>query len=165
MLEIVENIREKISFEKKEAFSKHLNRCIEYVKGTEEGHASNFTSVIFKMDQFFKGFSPFISECGKDKKYEAGVEALSLIFEELGVEMEKSECFILFHLRGLGKFKIKESKLYEELRSLYGEYKSYALEQKELSYALRGLMKGKFINYRKGNIQINPQALIRYRIY
>lgn len=165
MLEVVAEIKEKITFTKKDAFAKHLNRCIEFINESEHGTAGNFSSVVFKMEDFFKGFSPFISEHGKNRKYESGVEALSLIFDELGVDVDKKECFVLFHIRSLGKFKIKETKLYDELKGLYGEYKEYKLEEKELSYALRSLMKKKFINYRKGNIQVNPNALFRYKKY
>ena len=166
MQEIIDNIIEKISFTKKDSFSMLLNQCIHtYTRKEEEEREQrrNYRSVIFKMDYFFKNFSPFINELGKDKKYEAGIEALSIISEELGIEIDKSECFILFHLRNQGKFKIKESKLLMELKKIWGQYKHYALDDQEFSAALRNLRNERAIDYRKGNLQISPTIILRYK--
>lgn len=166
MQEVIDPIVEKISFHKKQLFAEFLGKCIQQYYREEEAEKESlreYKSVLFKLDYFFKNFAPFINECGKDKKYESGVEALYLICEELGVEIDKSECFIVFHLKDLGKFKIKESKLYDELKSVWGQYKHYRLEPSDFSAALRNLRNERVIDYRKGNLTVNPTLILRYR--
>jgi len=167
MQEVIDNIVEKISFTKKDAFSVFLNQCIHPYTCKEEEEERElqrqYKSVVFKMSFFFKNFSPFINENGRDKKYESGVEALFLISEELGIEIDKSECFILFHLRDQGKFKIKESKLLKELKDIWGQYKHYALDDQDFSAALRNLRDERIINYRKGSLLVSPTIILRYK--
>jgi len=165
-MEEIENIVEKISFTKKDSFSNFLAKCIKpYINKDESDRESQrtFRSIIFSIDVFFKNFSPFINERGADKKYEAGVEALYLISEEIKLNLDESECFILFHLRDLGKFRIKQSKLYEELQKVWGQYKHYRLDEQDLSAALRVMRKNKIIEYRRGNLQLATSVIIRYR--
>jgi hypothetical protein len=166
MQDVIDNIIEKISFTQKEAFRSFLNECVTpYINKEEEDREQQrkFQSVNLKLDYFFKNFTPFINEHKDHRKYEAGVEALTLIFEQLHIELDPSDCFILFHLRNLGKFKIKESKLLNELKSAWGEYKKYALSDQDFSAALRSLRKEKAIEYRKGNLTTSPNIIIRYR--
>lgn len=164
MQEVIEAIVKRTSFEKKDLFAAHLAKCFQQIKEYDDEYNEKFDKVLFKLDILFKGFSPFINEFGKSKKYLAGVSALDVICDELGVEMDPSECFILFHLRDLGKFKIREAKLHLELKSLWGQYKEYRLDDGEFSYALKSMMRKKFINYRKGNLSVNPSVLLSYRI-
>ncbi len=164
--QIIDNIVENANFHKKESFKQFLTKCIyQYYRPEEADKESTreYKSIVFKADYFYKNFSPFINEYGKDKKYEAGVKALSAICEELKIEISKDECFILFHLRDLGKFRIKEDKLLKELKSLWGQYKEYALEGQDFSHALRTLRNERVIQYRKGNILVSPTVIIRYR--
>jgi hypothetical protein len=166
MQEVIDNITEKIRFQKKEAFSQFLNKCIHIykpVKYDEREELRDYKSVVFKLNTFFKNFSPFQSEFGTDKKYEAGVEALYVISDELGIEIDKSECFILFHLRDQGKFKIKEEKLFKELKSLWPHYKEYELADQDFSRALRNLRDERMIDYRKRTLVPCPTVLIRYK--
>ena len=163
MQDVIDSIGEEISFKKKDLFLELLSKCIRVDKSSTKESSSVYDNVLFDVNKLFKGFSPFINEHGKDKKYESGVEALSVICDKLGVEIEKSECFILFHIRDLGKFRMKESKLHDELKSLWGQYKHYKLEDRDFSYALKSLMRNRFINYRRGSLHLNPTVLIRYR--
>ena len=165
-MEEIENIVEKISFTKKSSFSDFLAKCIKpYVNPDESDRESQrtFRSIIFNLDFFLKNFAPFINEHGKDKKYEAGVEALYLISEEIKLDLDESDCFILFHLRDLGKFRIKQSKLYEELQKAWSQYKHYRLDEQDFSKALRAMRKSKVIEYRKGNLQLASTIIIRYK--
>lgn len=164
MPEDIENILEKIPFEQKELFHKLLLKSIHVSRETSEDQELENPNIIFKLDAFFKGFSPFNNELGKNRKYDAGVSALMTICDVLGIEIEKEECFILFHIRDLGKFRLREDKLRKELEELWrGPYKDYKLEGHDFSYALKDLMRKKFINYRRGNLHLNPSVLIRYR--
>ena len=104
MEETIENIVDRVGFEKSDLFRKLLNKAIRVSEDSTKSTYAVYDNVIFHMDVLWKGFSPFNNALGKNKKYECGVKVLSIIFDELGVEVEDSDCFILFHIRELGKF-------------------------------------------------------------
>jgi len=163
MPEDIENILSHIEFEKKDDFKLLLEKSIHVSTDSSNDELLKNPNIVFKMDAFFKGFPLFINEFGKDKKYEAGVHALMVILDQLGVEIEPQDCFILFHVRDLGKFRIREEKLLKELEELWSRHKDFKLEKNDFSYALKDLMRKKLIGYRRGNITMNPSVLIRYR--
>jgi hypothetical protein len=163
MEETIENIVEKVNFSKKQLFGEFLAKCIHVSNDSTKSTYAIHDNMAFLISEFFKGFSSFQNEYGKDKKYLAGVEALMAICEELGVDIDKEECFIMYHLRDLGKFRMKESKLFDELKIEWQRHKEFTLEKVDFSYALKSLMKKKFIDYRRGNLYLNPSVIIRYR--
>ncbi len=163
MQETYENIIEKIEFKKKQNFEVLLRKSIHVSNDSSTSTYAEHPNIVFKLDTFFKGFPSFINEFGKDKKYLAGVHALSTILDELGVEIDPSECFLLFHIRDLGKFRKSEKDLIKELKNVYPRYLDYKLEGNDLSYALKALMKLKLIDYRRGNLHLRPSVIIRYR--
>lgn len=163
MPEDIDNIVANIEFEKKEEFKLLLEKSIHVSKDSSNEELLENPNLIFKMDTFFKGFPLFINEFGKDKKYVAGTHALMTIFEQLGIEIDKEDCFILFHVRALGKFRMREEKLLAELNELWPRYKEYKLEALDFSYAIKDLMRKKLIGYRRGNVTMNESVLIRYR--
>jgi len=163
MQETIDNIVEKARFQDKELFGELIKKCVQVSNDSAKSTYAIHDNVIFKVEVLFKNFAKFIDEFGKDNKYEAGVEVLSVICEELGIEIDKEECFILFHIRDLGKFRMKESKLLDELKPLWKKYKDYALDDQDFSYALKSLMRKDFIQYRRGNLHIKPSVIIRYR--
>ena len=163
MQEVISNIVSKSKFSKKQAFETYMNKCLHYFEPMEDQTPRKNKSVIFRMDVFFKDIGTFINELGKDKKYETGATILFIIFEELGLNLDECECFILYHLRDLGKFRKKESTLLSELSSMWGQHKEYKLEGDDFSRAIRSLRDEKVINYRKGNLHLNPNVVIHYR--
>ena len=163
MPEDIENIVANITFEKKEEFKLLLERSIHVSKDSSNDELLENPNLIFKLDAFFKGFPLFINEMGREKRYDAGTHALMTILNQLGVDIEKEDCFILFHVRELGKFRIREEKLFKELTELWARYKDYKLEPNDFSYALKDLMRKKLIGYRRGNVTLNESVLIRYR--
>lgn len=164
MQESIDRIVEKLEFKNPEKFGQLLSKCIVVSEDSSKSSYAVHENVQFKLDVFFKGFSPWNNAFGKEKKYESGVAALSTIFDELGVEVEKSECFILFHIRDLGKFRMREDKLKNELIPLWKSgYKHYALEDGDFSYAIKNLMRNKLIDYRRGNLHLKPSVIIRYK--
>jgi hypothetical protein len=160
--EVIDNITEKVGFSKKQEFSELLVKCIVVIPDFGDFPDEDYETVSFSMENLFKGFSSFINDYGKDKKYETGIEALTLISEALDIEISKEEAFIYFHIRDHGKFKINEKKLHAELKSIWGQYKHYKLEDGEFSGALKSLMVNKFINYRKGSLQVKARIINRY---
>lgn len=161
--ETIDNIYNSVGFDKKESFRVFLQKCINVSLDPHKSTYAVHDNMTFRIDEFFKGFTTFINAYGKDKKYKAGVDALSNICKELGIELEDSELFIFFHLRNLGKFRMKESTLKDELKPLWKQYPEYQMDDSDFSYALKNLMRNKFINYRRGNMYLNSSLIIRYR--
>lgn len=164
MQESIDRIVEKLNFKNSDKFGILLSKSIKVSGDSTKSTYAVHDNILLKLDVLFKGFSPWNNEFGKEKKYESGVEALSAIFEELGVEVDKSECFILFHIRELGKFRMREDKLKAELIPLWkSAYKHYALEDGDFSYAIKNLMRLKLIDYRRGNLHLKPSVILRYK--
>lgn len=163
LAEVYENILEKSKFDKVDKFEKLLKSSITEVWDQEKEPDPRFQCISFKLAVFFEGFTAFQNFYGKEKKYIAGVEGLQLIFDELQVEVDESECFILYHIRDLGKFRKRESELLKELTNLWHQFPEYKLEGIQFSKALKNLMRNKLIQYRKGNLHLLPSIMLRYR--
>ena len=161
--DIINNIAVKANFKNKDAFKGFLSKCIHFSNDSARSTYTVFENMVFKIDAFFKGFAPFKNEFGKDRFYEAGVEAFSCIFDELGIDLSKEECFLLYHLRDAGKFRIKESEFLEEIKKLWRKYPAYELAPQDFSYGLKELMRTKLIDYRRGNLHLRNSVIIRYR--
>lgn len=167
--EVIQNIVDNANFKKKDEFHNFIKKCVFQFFRKEEADKEStrqFKSIIFKLDVFFKNFTPFQNEFGKDKIYVAGVEALYVIANELKIEVDKSDLFIVFHLRNLGKFRIKEEKLLTELKELWSKpfYKEYEIENKQdFAASIRALRDADVITYRHGNMTVNPSVILRYR--
>ena len=163
--EFYANILEKIKFDKRDKFEALLHSSITSVWREQEQEPDyRFKSISFKIDVFFSKFSPFVNFYGKNRKYLAGAEALYIICSELQIDVDEAECFLLFHIRNIGKFRKKESDLYDELMALWNEYPEFKMESRNFSRALKNLMRNKIIEYRKGNIHLNTSVMLRYRL-
>lgn len=163
MKEIINSILEKIDYPKKEKLSKVLVNSIEYFQITEKETTRTHRSILFRTDVFFKEFGVLAGAYDKGRKYEVVANALYVICDELDIRIDEKDCFILFHLRDLGKFKIREEKLLGELKKLWQQYSSFSLTDKEFSASLRDLRHSKMINYRKGSLSLCPNTVISYR--
>jgi hypothetical protein len=163
MEELIDSIVEKVGFTREDQFKTYLLKCIHVSKDTVKSTYAVHDNMALKLDRFFAGFSPWNNECGKGNIMEAGVKVLCAICDALDIEVTPEECFILFHLREQGKFRKKESDLHKELKILWRQHKQFAMEDGDFSYALKNLMRKKFINYRRGNLHINNTVIINYR--
>lgn len=153
MEEMIERIIEKVDLKNSVNFGYLIKNSIKLI---EESNSL----IEFKLDRFFQGSGVITNECGKAHTYDVGVLTLKVIFEELHLDISDNECFILFHLRGLGKFKVKESKLLQELKVLWAQYPKYKLTDSELSSALKDLSNSDFISYRKSTVQLNKSVMV-----
>ena len=163
MQETIQNIIERVNFEKKDNFSRFLYACIKDSHDTAKSTYAIHNNILFKTAVFFEGLAKVSNEVPKEKKLLLGVETLVIVFDELGIEIEKEDAFILFHLRDLGKFKIKDKKLLAQLKGPWGQYKEFALEDADFSHSLKGLRKAGIINYRKGSVSLEQNIVISYK--
>ena len=167
--EIQNNIINNVNFVAQDKFKKLIEKTITvaFISGEDD---PNLVSISFKFRELLEGLIFFANSKGKQYSYQLGTEALLTITNALLFELEPSEAFLLFHLRNLGKFRKKETELYEELQKLWNNSKQsstessiYEMTKQEFSKTLKKLMREKFIQYRKGNIHLNPSFVVRYR--
>jgi hypothetical protein len=166
MNEIIQNIMGKVSFETNEYFSSFLTDCIKVSDDSSKSTYAIYENILFKMDAFQEGMSKYTNKVGgisKEKKFFLTIECLDVTLNELGLEIEKEDAFIIHHLRNLGKFKIREAKLRDQLNGLWGQYKEYALNDQDFSHTIKSLMRMGIIDYRKGNLSLKKNFIIRYR--
>lgn len=163
MQETIENILERVELNKKDKLAVWLGRCIKTSDDSCKRTTATHDNVLFKMDVFFEGLAKSLNETVKEKKLLVGVEILEVVLDELGFEIEKEDAFLIYHLRDLGKFKITDKKLKEQLKGMWGQYKDYVLTDQEFSRTLKILMKMGLIDFRKGNLTLKKEVLIRYK--
>lgn len=164
MEEIIDRICEKLDFKKQDKLKDLIFKSLKVADDAEKSTYAVYDNLKFNFHDFFIAFKEFENELGKDKKYNCAVMVLKEITDELGFEFEDNHLFVLYHLKDLGKFKIRESKLYSDLETVWSKgYHTYKLEVNNLTYILKDLMRAKFIEYRKGNIAMNKTILVRFR--
>lgn len=163
MEETIAQIIENIDFQNKQLFEQLLKKSIHKSNDSCVSSYAVHDNLVFKLDTFFKGLPPFDNEYGKNNKYLAGAHALNVVFEKLGFDLDANECFMLFHLRKLGRFRMKESNLHTDLKKLWSQHPEFTMDDLSFSYGIKNLMRSKIINYRKGNLTLNPSMIIRYK--
>ncbi len=163
MQEIIENILSKVELENEEKLRIHLERSLRISTDTFKSTYATEDNIVFKVEVFFKTLQNVLTEFKADVRTTFGVNLLSLIFEELGMEIEPAECFILHHIRNLGKFRVRQDNLYKELQVEWKTFKGFEIEESDFSYTLKNLMRADLIEYRRKNILINKQIIIRFK--
>ncbi len=121
-------------------------------------------TISFKFGQLLEGIEHLASSKGKENQQALGTDLLMAILEGLQLNVDEAECFLLFQLRKLGRFRKRESEFLTELKGLWKTYPDYELADQDFSRALKSLMREKLILYRKGSIQVNTSFILRYRI-
>ncbi|OUR99566.1 hypothetical protein A9Q84_00670 [Halobacteriovorax marinus] len=163
MKELIQTILDRIEIEKKEKLTRLLNKCIKIGIDADKLEHATADQVIFKMETFFRGLPGALNEIPKGERQALTFKIMEIIFEELGLEVDKDECFILYHIRDLGKFRVKETKLFDELTIEWKTHKDYVLDSQDYSYALKNLMRSKLIDYRKRNIALKQTLTFCYK--
>ena len=163
MLEVIQTIVDRVPFENKDKVKSFLNSCIKVSKDTNISTYAIHENVHFKTYDFFKGLNKLTNDITKTKRLSMVIDTLSIALEELGIDLDPGELFIVYHLRDQGKFRMKETKLKEQLLGAWGENKEYALCDLDFSYALKALMRIGILEYRKGNLSLKPGFIISYK--
>lgn len=161
--EVYSEIYENVDFTAMDKFEVLIGKTIKKAIIEREDNP-NIYSVAFKFGELLDGLTFFASSKGKEHTMKLGSETLLTITQALQFELDPEEAFLLFHLRGLGKFRKRETDLHNELKKLWKQFPEYEMDDRDFSRSLKGLMRDKFINYRRGNILLNPSFVIRYRI-
>ena len=162
--EVFSSIIEKVDLTAIDKFETLLKKSITTAVIPSSDPKPFIETISFKFGPLLEGLDTFSKNKGKDKAQVLGTDLLLTILEGLQFEVDESECFLLFQLRKLGRFRKREKEFLEELKRLWKEYPQYELSDGEFSRTLKSLMREKLILYRKCNIQINTSFIIRYRI-
>lgn len=162
--EVYSAILEKVDLTAKDKFETLLKKSITVAVIPSSDPKPYIETISFKFGPLLEGLDYFSKNKGKEGAQVTGTEILMTILEALQFEVDESECFLMFQLRKLGRFRKREKDFLSELKRLWKEYPQYELSDGEFSRALKSLMREKLILYRKGSIQINTSFIIRYRI-
>lgn len=119
------------------------------------------TSIDFRYQKFLKGLDPLLNNVKSNQTTQVAVDLLHSIFELIGVEIDKDECFLLYEMRDLGKFRLKEDQFYIDLEKKW-RGSDFVLSKVDYKEALKGLKNGDLINFRRGSITLNESLIMRY---
>lgn len=161
--EIYKTILEKVDVTAKDKFENLLRKSITPPYIPDHDPKPGVEVISFKLGPFLEGLDKFSRSHDKDQAMIHGTQNLQAVLEGLQFEFDESECFILFQLRKLGRFRKREKDLLTELKKLWKTFPDLELTDVEFSHALKDLMREKLISYRKGVIQLSSSFVIRYR--
>lgn len=161
--EIYKTILDKVDVTAMDKFEGLLRKSITPAFIPDHDPKPGVEIISFKLGQVLEALDKFSKFNDKDQAMIHGTQNLMAILEGLQFEFDESECFLLYQLRKLGRFRKREKDLSAELKKLWKTFPQFELSDGEFSRALKDLMREKLISYRKGVIQISTSFVIRYR--
>ncbi len=114
----------------------------------------------FKLQIFLKGLESVINEVPKKEKMNTIVKIMQITFEKLGYEVEPNEAYVLYQIRDLGRFRLKDDKLWKDLEKSWGEHPQFRFEKSDYKVILNGLKNIRFIDTRRGSITLGENIII-----
>ena len=114
-----------------------------------------------RIQHFLRGLKPLVSEFKQKQAMDAIVTVIETLFETWGYEFSRGECFLIYHLKDLGKFRLKDDKFFTQLEGEWKQHKDYVLDQSEFKQSLKDLKNLKFLEYRRGTIIFNSVIVLR----
>lgn len=163
MQDVLEAILNKFDIDHHEKLSTVLTKSISVSNDTAKSTYATSDNLLFQIDTFFEQLKRMTNQMPKKTRFPLELNILQATLEELGIEIEKEETFIFYHMKDLGKFRIKDTKLKEQLKSPWSENKEYSLDDNEYPRALKNLMRLDLIEFRRGNMTIKKSIVLRYR--
>lgn len=117
--------------------------------------------VELKIQHFLRGLRPLVSEYKAKEGMDAIVTIIRTLFEQWGYEFGPEECFVLYHMKDFGKFRIKDDKFYNDLQTEWSKFNEYRIEKNELKQILTDFKNLKFLEYRRGTIIFGLMVVLR----
>lgn len=117
--------------------------------------------VEFRIQHFLRGLKPLVSEFKKTEAMDAITKIISTLLGQWEYDLSPQECFVLYHIRDLGKFRLKDDKLFAQLQTEWSVHKDYVIDKNELKQILKDFKNIKFIDYRKGTVVFNTTVVLR----
>jgi hypothetical protein len=151
------DIVEKVDIKNKSGLSQLLGSSIKYIRMLNSMELTE-PVIEFRLVFFLKGIKPILNEVpNKD----VGISAVNIIqttFDIFGYSLSEEECFLLYALKDMGKFKVKDSKLFSDLENEWGGYPQFKMEKQEFKHALNELKNIKIIDVRRGAVVVVDQV-------
>ena len=116
---------------------------------------------IFRIQHFLRGLSSIVSEFKKQEAMSAIVKIIQTVFEQWEYEFTEQECFVIYHLKDLGKFRLKDDKFYTQLENEWSTFSIYRMDKSEFEQSLKDLKNLKVIDLRRGTIMFNPTVILQ----
>ena len=162
IIEIIEiAVESKLTLNEKK-LTRLLNKNFTLVKDSAEEKGEDLADILFNIAPFCKEIDAVMHGLKHSVLYKNAAELLHLMFTKLSIDISKEECFIWFHYRGLGKFRTKEEKAFNELKSEWGVHKDYAMDFADFEVAMRELKNHGIINLRRGAITLPDSCVFRF---
>lgn len=114
----------------------------------------------FKIPKFLLGIKPIVNEIPKRDIMDKTVQLIVLVLEKIGIELSPEEAFVLYQLKDLGKFRLKDSKLFQDLEKEYSTHSAFRVEKSEFKQILIELKNVGLIELRKGSIMLSERVMI-----
>ncbi len=116
--------------------------------------------VEFRHIFFLNGLKEVVNHIPKKEKIPKIINLILLTFASVNFVLDEKEAFVLYHLRDLGKFRLKDEKLFHKLEESMHLHPEYKLELTELRNILKELKNIKLLNYRRGTTTINTSIMV-----
>jgi len=145
-------------------FKRLVSKSFSLIKDSVKEKGEELADLHFKVMSFTKDFPACFNGVNRSELYKNAAEVLYFMFNELSIEVEKEECFIFFHFRELGKFRMKEDKVFEELKSEWAIHRDYEMPKADYEYALRQLKNHGLIGLRRGAITLTDTTVFRFKL-
>ena len=114
-----------------------------------------------RFQHFLRGLRQLVSEYKIKEGMDVMITIIETTFDAWGYEISRQECFLLYHLKDLGKFRIKDDKYFSQMEEQWATFKDYKMEKDEFKQSLKDLKNIKFIDLRRGAITFNPVVVLR----
>jgi len=153
-----EEILENIELANKDALSKLIDNNVTILRTLNQMPLPEPIAE-FKVMKFLKEMEPVLNQVAAKQKPTIASDIIRLTLEQFGVSLDEKESFVLFQLRDLGRFRIKDDKLFKDLEKQWGQFPSYRVEKSEFKYVLYELKKVGLIEIRRGTITLSEQIV------
>ncbi len=114
----------------------------------------------FKIPKFLLGIKAVLNEVPKAQIMDKTIDLILLVLDQLDYEISREEAFVLYSLKDLGRFRMKDSKLFSDLESLYSTHPSYRLDKSDFKDVLKELKNVGLIELRRGAIMLSERLMI-----
>jgi len=116
--------------------------------------------VEFKLQTFFQGLKPILNEIPKKESTRKAIEIIQVTFDVFGFELSLEECAVLYELKELGKFRIKDDKLLADLETAWNDTPELRVGKAEFRQILKDLKNTKIIDLRRHAITLPDHLML-----
>lgn len=114
-----------------------------------------------RIQHFLRGLAPLVSELNQKRAMEVKLLMIQTLFDHWDYSLSLVECFVIYNLKDLGRFRLKEDKLFNQLMEQWSSYPDYKVERSDLKQILKDLKNLKVIELRRGTVLFASSMILR----